>query len=65
LSLVFSGDTNPALDSPAATPPRCDGRGHYGGFRNRRGARWNCLRHYRGFRHRVADYADSSDTCCS
>jgi hypothetical protein len=31
-------DTHP-LDSPAATPPRCDGRGHYGGFRNRRGAR--------------------------
>ena len=32
------GDTRP-LDSPAATSPRCDGGGHYGGSRNRRGPR--------------------------
>ena len=29
----------PGLDSPAATAPRCDGGGHYRGFRNRRRAR--------------------------
>jgi len=60
-----SGAPHPALNSPATTPPRCYGSGHYGGFRNRRRAGWNCLGHYRRFRHRVADYADSSDTCCS
>jgi hypothetical protein len=54
-----------ALDSPPATPSRCDGRGHYCGPCYRRGAGRDGLGHDRGFRDRMADDTDSSDACCS
>ena len=37
--LFASVDAISGLDSPASRPPRCDGRRHDGGFRNRRRAR--------------------------
>ena len=55
----------PRLDSPAATPPGCDGGGHYRGSRNRRAARCDGRSHYGGSRNRRPDDTDSSSACCS
>jgi hypothetical protein len=52
------------LDTPAS-PSRCDGRRDYRGFRDWRRARCNRLGNDGGFRHRMTDDANSSDTCWS
>jgi hypothetical protein len=54
-----------ASDSSAATPARCDGRGHHRRSRHRRGAGRDGLGHHGGFRNRVAYDTDSSNACCS
>jgi hypothetical protein len=56
---------SPGLDSASPAPPRCDGRGHDRGLRDRRRAGCDRPGHDRGPRHRRADDTNSSYPCAS
>jgi hypothetical protein len=65
LGVTVSATPSPGLDSASAPPPRCDGRGHDRGFRDRRGAGCDRPGHDRGSRYRRPDDTNSSSACWS
>ena len=65
LGVTFSATPSPGLDSASAPPPRCNGRGHDRGLRDRRGAGCDRPGHDCGFRHRRPDDTNSSPACWS